>query len=79
MLLSSGRIILSAKNAEMMFFSKKNYGFISDGAMSIDNKLGIDITVGDNINVTAADRDINFNTFTILAVEETTELDYVRS
>jgi hypothetical protein len=46
----------------MMFFSKKNYGFISDGAMSIDNKLGIDITVGDNINVTAADRDINFNT-----------------
>lgn len=61
-LINSGRVIISAKNAEMMFFSKKNYGFISDGAMSIDNKLGIDITVGDNINVTAADRDINFNT-----------------
>lgn len=61
-LINSGRVIISAKNAEMMFFSKKNYGFISDGAMSIDNKLGIDVTVGDNINVTAADRDINFNT-----------------
>lgn len=61
-LINSGRVIISAKNAEMMFFSKKNYGFVSDGAMSIDNKLGIDVTVGDNINVTAADRDINFNT-----------------
>ena len=61
-LINSGRVIISSKNAEMIFFSKKNYGFISDGAMSIDNKLGIDITVGDNINVTAADRDINFNT-----------------
>lgn len=61
-LINSGRVIISAKNAEMMFFSKKNYGFISDGAMSIDNKLGIDVTVGDNINITAADRDINFNT-----------------
>lgn len=61
-LINSGRVIISSKNAEMMFFSKKNYGFISDGAMSIDNKLGIDITVGDNINVTASDRDINFNT-----------------
>ena len=61
-LINSGRVIISAKNAEMMFFSKKNYGFISDGAMSIDNKLGIDVTVGDNINVTAKDRDINFNT-----------------
>jgi len=61
-LINSGRVIISAKNAEMIFYSKKNYGFISDGAMSIDNKLGIDVTVGDNINVTAADRDINFNT-----------------
>ena len=45
-----------------MFFSKKNYGFISDGGMSIDNKLGIDITVGDNINFVTNDRDINFYT-----------------
>jgi hypothetical protein len=57
-LINSGRLILSAKNAEMIFYSKKNYGFISDGAMSIDNKLGIDVSVNDNINVITNDRDI---------------------
>ena len=57
-LINSGRIILSAKNAEMIFFSKKNYGFISDGGMSIDNKLGIDISVGDNINMITNNNDI---------------------
>jgi hypothetical protein len=61
-LINSGRIILSAKNAEMIFYSKKNYGFISDGGLSIDNKLGIDINVGDNTNVKTNDRDVNLNT-----------------
>jgi hypothetical protein len=61
-LINSGRIILSAKNAEMMFYSKKNYGFISDGALSIDNKLGIDISVGDDINIITNDRDVQFVT-----------------
>lgn len=58
-LLNSGRIILSAKESEMIFYSKKNYGFISDGALSIDNKLGIDISVGDNINIVTNDTDVN--------------------
>jgi hypothetical protein len=58
LVINSGRVIISSKNAEMMFFSKKNYGFVSDGAMSIDNKLGIDVSVGDNINVITNDRDI---------------------
>lgn len=57
-LINSGRIILSAKNAEMMFYSKKNYGFVSDGGLSIDNKLGIDISVGDNINIITNNRDV---------------------
>jgi hypothetical protein len=57
-LINSGRIILSAKNAEMMFFSKKNYGFISDGGLSIDNKLGIDVSVKDNINIVTNDKDV---------------------
>jgi hypothetical protein len=61
-LINSGRIILSAKNAEMIFYSKKNYGFISDGAMSIDNKMGIDVTVGDDINIMTNDRDVQFYT-----------------
>lgn len=61
-LINSGRIILSAKNAEMIFYSKKNYGFISDGGMSIDNKFGVDISVGDNFNVITNDNDIVFLT-----------------
>jgi hypothetical protein len=59
MLLSSGRIILSSKNAETMIYSKKNFGIISDGAVSIDTKLGMDISVGDDINIVTADRDVN--------------------
>ena len=58
-LINSGRIILSAKNAEMIFYSKKNYGFISDGALSIDNLLGIDVNVSDDINVTTNDASVN--------------------
>lgn len=61
-LLNSGRIIISAKNAEFMLFSKKNYGFVSDGALSIDNKLGINMNVGDDINITTNDRNINLIT-----------------
>ena len=62
MLINSGRIIISAKNAEMIFYSKKNYGFISDGGLSIDNKLGLTINLGDVTNITTNDRDININT-----------------
>ena len=58
LLINSGRLIFSAKNAEMMFFSKKNYGFVSDGGLSIDNKLGINVNVGDNINIVTNDRDV---------------------
>lgn len=62
LLLNSGRIIFSSKNAEMIFFSKKNYGFISDGGLSIDNKLGINVSVGDNIHIVTNNRDVNFFT-----------------
>ena len=61
-LLNSGRLIFSAKDAEMIFYSKKNYGFISDGGLSIDNAFGIDANVNDNINITTNDFDINLNT-----------------
>jgi hypothetical protein len=56
-LLNSGRIILSAKSGEMLFYSKKNYGFISDGGLSIDNKGGIDVSTKDNVNFITNDRD----------------------
>ena len=61
LLLNSGRVIISAKNSEMIFYSKKNYGFISDGWLSIDNKFGIEANVGDDINITTNDRNVNIN------------------
>ena len=62
LLLNSGRIILSAKTGELLFYSKKNYGFISDGALSIDNKMGIEVSVGSDINILTNDRDVTFYT-----------------
>ena len=61
-LINSGRLIFSAKNAEMIFYSKKNYGFISDGGLSIDNKLGIDVAVRDNIDVTTNGKNVSLRT-----------------
>ena len=62
LLLNSGRIIISAKQSELIFYSKKNYGFISDGGLSIDNKGGIEANVLDNINITTNNSSINLNT-----------------
>lgn len=62
LLLNSDRIILSAKKSEMIFYSKKNYGFISDGSLSIDNKGGIDVSVKDNIHIVTNDRDVAVHT-----------------
>lgn len=60
-LINSGRIIFSAKTAEMIFYSKKNYGFISDGGLSIDNRLGIAVSVGDDIVINTNDRNVLVN------------------
>ncbi len=57
-LLNSGRLIFSARNGEMIFYSKKNYGFISDGGLSIDNKGGVDINVKDGVNILTNDTDV---------------------
>lgn len=51
-LLNSDRVILSAKSQEMIFFSKGNYGFISDGKFTIDNGGGADLDFGDDVNIT---------------------------
>ena len=60
-LINSERIILSSKAAEMMFFSKGNYGFISDGKFTIDNgNAGADLDFGDTVNITTNRNDANF-------------------
>ena len=48
-LLSSDRIILSAKTSEMIFASKGDIGFITDSQFSIDTTKGINVTADDNI------------------------------
>ena len=50
-LLSSDRIILSAKTSEMIFASKGDTGFITDGQFSIDSSKGINITTDEHIYV----------------------------
>jgi hypothetical protein len=60
-LLNSDRIILSAKNAEMIFASKKDTGFITDGQFSIDATGGINVTTDSSIFVDTKDRDFNID------------------
>lgn len=63
MLLNSGRIIISSKDSEMLFFSKGNYGFISDGIFSIDNgKGGANMDFNGDVKITTNDN--NFYVFT---------------
>jgi len=55
-LISSGRIILSSKSSEMIFYSKGNYGFISDGKFSIDNgKAGAELDFNGDVKITTND------------------------
>lgn len=64
LLMSSGRMIFSTRESEMIFYSKKNYGFISDGGMSIDNKGGIIGSIGGDFTLSTNNKNINFNTGT---------------
>ena len=49
LLLSSDRIILSAKTSQMIFSSKGDTGFITDGKFSIDTTKGINVTSNEAI------------------------------
>jgi hypothetical protein len=60
-LLNSDRIILSAKNAEMIGVAKKDIGFMTDGQFSIDAIQGINITTEAGIFLDTKNRDINMN------------------
>lgn len=76
-LINSDRIILSSKSSEMVFYSKGNWGFISDGKMSIDNgKEGAALNFNGDVRMTTNDNDTYIlggsgNIF--LNTEETTE------
>lgn len=55
-LINSGRVILSSKKEEMIFISKGNYGFISDGKFSIDNgNAGAELDFNGDVRITTND------------------------
>ncbi len=57
-LINSGRIILSAKDSEMIFYSRGNYGFISDGKLTIDNgNDGAELDFNGEVRITSNDFD----------------------
>jgi hypothetical protein len=56
MLINTGRILISSKSGEMIFYSKGNWGFISDGIMSIDNgKGGANLDFNGDVRLTTND------------------------
>lgn len=62
-LINSGRIILSSKDSEMIFYSKGNYGFISDGHFSINNgNFGADLDFNGDVNLSTNDFDFYVDT-----------------
>ena len=60
-LLNSDRLIFSARTSEMIFVSKKDTGFITDGQFSIDATGGINVTTDSSIFVDTKDRDFNID------------------
>ena len=61
-LINSGRIILSSKDSEMLFYSKGNYSFISDGKLTIDNGLdGADMDFNGDVIITTNDNNFTIN------------------
>jgi hypothetical protein len=58
-LINSGRIIISSKDSEMLFYSKGDYGFISDGKLTIDNGLaGAEMDFNGEVRMTTNDNNI---------------------
>lgn len=55
LLINSGRVILSAKNEEMMFYSKKGFAFASDGDISFDVN-SVEFFTKENFTFSAKDR-----------------------
>lgn len=52
LLINSGKIVISSKTGPMVFVSKGDYGFISDGKFAIDGGLGADLDFGGDVNIT---------------------------
>jgi hypothetical protein len=61
-LLNSERIILSSKSQQMLFYSRGDVSFITDGRFTIDaGNKGADLDFGDNVNITTDRNNGNFS------------------
>ena len=58
-IISSDRLVFSSRVNEMIFWSKGNYGVITDGVFSVDTFLGYNINSKGNIDIQAPDNNIN--------------------
>lgn len=64
-LINSGRLILSSKDSEMIFYSKGDYAFISDGTLHVENGEGGGLLdFGDDVLITTDRNGANFRVFT---------------
>lgn len=64
-LINSGRIILSSKDSEMIFYSKGDYAFISDGTLHVENGEGGGLLdFGDDVLITTDRNSANFRVVT---------------
>jgi len=61
LIVNSDRILLSAKTGNMIFHSKGNYGFISDGKFSIDGGKGAELDFGNDVKITTDRNNSNFS------------------
>ncbi len=58
-IISSDRLVFSSRINEMIFWSKGNYGVITDGVFSVDTFLGANINSNGNIDIQAPEKNIN--------------------
>ncbi len=58
--ITSDRLVFSSRKNEMIFWSKGNYGVITDGIFSIDTDKGVNINSKNDIDIQAFDKKINF-------------------
>lgn len=60
-IITSDRLVFSSRKNEMIFWSKGNYGVITDGIFSVDSDNGININSKNDIDIQSFDKKINFH------------------
>lgn len=59
--ITSDRLVFSSRKNEMIFWSKGNYGVITDGIFSVDADNGVNINAKNDIDIQSFDKKINLH------------------